>query len=117
RSLEPFRDTLNIVSDMTLPFDYGADASAGANRARSSSVWLTCVEPGSGPSPTSMDQLAAAHIGQDTPMPSLELALEERSSIAYLTPSTPLPMENNPQVVFERLFGDGSTPEERALDR
>ena len=47
-------------------------------------------------------------------MPSLELALESGESIAYRTPTTPLPMETNPRVVFERLFGDGSTPEERA---
>ena len=114
KSLEPFRDYVNVVSDMTLPNAYGEDASAGANHARSSQVWLTCNEPGTGPSPTSLDQVAAAHIGQDTPMPSLELSLEEGSSISYLTPTTPLPMEVNPQVVFERLFGDGSTAEERA---
>jgi hypothetical protein len=113
-SLEPFRDRLNIVSDMTLPFAYGSDASAGANHARSSQVWLTCAEPETGPSPTSLDQLVAQHIGQDTPMPSLELSLDDGSSISYRTPTTPLPMEQNPQVVFERLFGDGSTAEERA---
>ncbi len=114
KSLEPFRDQLNVISDLTLPHAYGADASAGANHARSSSVWLTCTPPGSGPSPTSLDQLVAAHIGQDTPMPSLELSLDDSSSISYRTPTTPLPMEQNPQVVFERLFGDGSTAEERA---
>jgi hypothetical protein len=114
KSLEPFRDQLNIISDMTLPFAYGTDASAGANHARSSSVWLTCSQPGTGPSPLSLDQVAAAWMGQDTPMPSLELSLESGSSISYLTPDSPLPMEINPQVVFERLFGDGSTAEERA---
>jgi hypothetical protein len=113
-SLEPFRERLNVVSDMTLPFAYGSDASAGANHARSSQVWLTCAEPESGPSPTSLDQLVAQHIGQDTPLPSLELSLDDGSSISYRTPTTPLPMEQNPQVVFERLFGDGSTAEERA---
>ena len=114
KSLEPFRDRVNIVSDMRLPFAYGDDASAGANHARSSSVWLTCVAPGTGPSPTSFDQYVAARIGQDTPMPSLELSLDDASSISYRTPTTPLPMEQNPQVVFERLFGDGSTASERA---
>ena len=113
-SLEPFRERLNVVSDMTLPFAYGSDASAGANHARSSQVWLTCAEPETGPSPTSLDQLVAQHIGQDTPLPSLELSLDDGSSISYRTPTTPLPMEQNPQVVFERLFGDGSTAEERA---
>ncbi|MGV3592830.1 MAG: DUF1552 domain-containing protein [Gammaproteobacteria bacterium] len=113
-SLEPFRERLIVVSDMTLPFAYGSDASAGANHARSSQVWLTCAEPDSGPSPTSLDQLVAQHIGQDTPLPSLELSLDDGSSISYRPPTTPLPMEQNPQVVFERLFGDGSTAEERA---
>ena len=56
----------------------------------------------------------AQHIGQDTPIPSLELSLDDGSSIAYRTPETPLPMEQNPQIVFERLFGDGSTAAERA---
>ena len=113
KSLEPFRDRLNVISDMTLPFAYGEDASAGANHSRSSSVWLTNVAPGTGPSPTSFDQFVANHIGQETPMPSLELSLDDSSSIAYRTPSSPLPMEQNPQIVFERLFGDGSTAEER----
>jgi hypothetical protein len=114
KSLEPFRDRLNIISDMRLPAAYGEDASAGANHTRSSATWLTNVPQGTGPSPTSFDQYVAQHIGQDTPIPSLELSLEEGSSIAYRTPNTPLPMEQNPQIVFERLFGDGSTAEERS---
>ena len=113
-SLEPFRDRLNVISDMRLPAAYGADASAGANHTRSSQTWLTSMPPGTGPSPTSFDQLVAQYIGQDTPIPTLELSLDDSSSIAYRTPNTPLPMEQNPQIVFERLFGDGSTAEERA---
>jgi hypothetical protein len=66
-------------------------------------------------------------------MPSLQLAIEDPSgssstcgegyscaytnSISWQTPTRPLPMEINPQIVFERLFGDGSTPEERAARR
>jgi hypothetical protein len=114
KSLEPLRDRVNIISDMRLPAAYGDDASAGANHTRSSQTWLTAVEPGTGPSPTSFDQYVAQHIGQDTPIPSLELSLDDASSISYRTPETPLPMEQNPQVVFERLFGDGSTAEERS---
>ena len=114
KSLEPFRDRLNIISDMRLPAAYGDDASAGANHTRSSATWLTNVPVGSGPSPTSFDQFVAQYIGQDTPIPSLELSLDDGSSISYQTPETPLPMEQNPQIVFERLFGDGSTAEERA---
>jgi hypothetical protein len=114
KSLEPFRERLNVISDLRLSAAYGQDASAGANHTRSSQTWLTGVEPGTGPSPTSFDQYVAQHIGQDTPIPSLELSLDDSSSISYRTPETPLPMEQNPQVVFERLFGDGSTAEERS---
>lgn len=117
RSLEPFRDRVNIISGLTLPVAYEGDPSAGGHHNRSSQCWITCVAPGSGPSPTSMDQLAADVIGQDTQLPSLELALEERASISYRTPTTPMPMQANPRVVFERLFGDGSSPEQRAARR
>jgi hypothetical protein len=74
-------------------------------------------------SATTMDQHAAKVLGQETPLTSLELALEPSSggscdqgySCVYLntfswrTPTTPLPMEQNPRVVFERLFGDGGS--------
>jgi hypothetical protein len=114
QSLEPFRDRLNVVSGLYLPAAYVGESSAAANHGRSSQCWLTCQPEHTGPSPTSVDQLAAQHIGQETQLPSLELALEAGASISYLTPQTPLPMETNPRVVFERLLGDGSTPEERA---
>jgi hypothetical protein len=133
RSLEPFRERLNVVSDLTLPLAYGEDASAGANHTRSSAVWITCARPEAGATPhlgTSADQVAALAFGQDTPLPSLELSLEEgglsggsglsgayRNTIAWRTPTAPLPMEVNPQVVFERLFGDGATAEQRAQRR
>jgi hypothetical protein len=115
KSLEPHRARLNVVSGLRLASAYVGESSAAANHGRSSQCWLTCVPEDSGPSPTSVDQLAVRHIGQETPMPSLELALEGGASISYLTPQTPLPMETNPRVVFERLFGDGSTAEERAM--
>ena len=114
QSLEPWRTRLNVVSGLKLPAAYIGEATAGANHTRASRCWLTCAPLETGASPTSADQVAAAHIGQQTPLPSLELALESGESIAYRTPTTPLPMETNPRVVFERLFGDGSTPEERA---
>ena len=114
QSLEPFRERLNVVSGLRLPAAYVGASSAAANHSRSSQCWLSCMPDGEGPSPTTVDQLAAQHIGQETPLPSLELALEAGASISYLTPQTPLPMETNPRVVFERLLGDGSTAEERA---
>jgi hypothetical protein len=133
KSLEPFRDRLNVISDLTLPLAYGQDASAGANHTRSSAVWITCANPETGSSPrlgTSVDQVAAQEFGQETPLPSLEVSIEQgglsggsglsgayRNTIAWRTPTAPLPMENDPQGVFERLFGDGSTPEERSSRR
>jgi hypothetical protein len=114
KPLEPYRDRLNVVSGLKLPAAYIGESSAAANHGRSSQCWLTCTPQDTGPTPTSADQLAAREIGQGTPLPSLELALEAGASIAYLTPQTPLPMETNPRVVFERLLGDGSTPAERA---
>lgn len=114
KALEPFRDRVSIVSGMTLPAAYEGDPSAGGHHRRSSQCWLTGFTPGMGPSPTSVDQLAADYIGQETQLPSLELALEDRASISYRTPSNPMPMQVNPRVVFERLFGDGSTPQQLA---
>jgi hypothetical protein len=76
-----------------------------------------------------IDQIAAAKIGQDTLLPSLELAVEDYSglvgscdvgfsctymnTISWRTPTSPMPMEINPRVVFDRMFGDGATADER----
>ena len=131
--LEPFRDRINVISGMGLPLAYGQDGSAGANHTRSSAVFLTGAHPGTDTQArlgVSVDQVAAHAIGQDTPLPSVELTIEEsslscgaglscayRNTLAWQTETSPLPMENNPQVLFERLFGDGSTDAERAARR
>jgi hypothetical protein len=117
KSLEVFREHINVVSGLALPIAYEGDPSAGGHHRRAFQCWLTCVAPGTGPSPTSIDQIAADTIGQQTQLPSLELALEERASISWRTPNNPMPMQVNPRVVFERLFGDGSTPEQLAARR
>jgi hypothetical protein len=133
KPLEPFRERVNIISGLTLPLAYGQDASAGANHTRSSAVYLTGAKPGAGAEAelgVSIDQVAAKHLGQDAPLPSLELCIEDgglscgtglscayRNTISWQSPTSPLPMENNPQVVFERLFGDGSTAEQRSARR
>ncbi|MBV8842109.1 MAG: DUF1552 domain-containing protein, partial [Bryobacterales bacterium] len=83
-------------------------------------------EKGSVHAGVTIDQILAQHMGQDTPLPSIELAIEEvglncgsgygcayYNTISWRTPSMPLPMENSPQVVFERLFGDGSNSAQR----
>src|SRR5690348_2312911 len=82
---------------------------------------------------TTIDQLIAQKIGQENLMPSMQLAVEDpgaassncgegysctyTNTISWATPTSPLPMELNPQVVFERMFGDGSTADQRASRR
>lgn len=125
--LAPFREKINIVSNTWAPSAYGADASAGANHERSSAVFLTAAKPNEESGihlGESVDQVAAQAIGQDTPLPSIELTVEPggrtspyRNTISWQSPTSPLPMEHNPQVIFEKLFGDGSTDEERRTRR
>jgi hypothetical protein len=82
---------------------------------------------------TSIDQLIAQKIGGDTLVPSLQMTVEDpganssncgegyscvyTDTISWASPTSPLPEELNPQVVFERMFGDGTNPEQRALRR
>jgi hypothetical protein len=136
KPLEPFRDHVNVISGLAHPYVAGAggsDVSAGANHTRAAAVFLTGAVPERGPQAhlgVSADQVAARHIGQDTPLPSLELSIEEsvlaceaafscayRNSISWKSPSDPLPMQSNPRLVFEKLFGDGSTSAERRARR
>jgi hypothetical protein len=105
-----------------------------SNHAVSSGCWLTGVPPKRTDGPdfrvgVSVDQVIAKRIGQETTFPSLEIATEDFSglvgacdpgySCAYMntlnwqTETTPLPMEINPRIVFERLFGSGSTADDR----
>ena len=80
KPLEPFRERLNIISNLTLPLAYGQDASAGANHTRSSAVYLTGASPGVGAEAKlgiSLDQVIARHIGQGSPLPSLEMSIED----------------------------------------
>ena len=136
KPLEPLRDHINVISGLAHPFVAGAggaDVSAGANHTRAAAVFLTGAVPEKGARAhlgVSADQVAAMHIGQDTPLPSLELSIEEsvlaceaafscayRNSIAWKSPTDPLPMQNNPRLVFEKLFGDGTSGAERRARR
>ncbi len=129
--LAPHRAMLNVVSDLSHPQAYGP-GGATAHHNRSSAVFLSGAKAQPGPKAhlgVTADQVIAAAIGQDTPLPSLELMIDEaslscgdlscayRNTISWQTPTSPLPMENNPQVVFEHLFGDGSTAAERNARR
>jgi hypothetical protein len=127
KPLEPFRNSLVVVSNLVR-------AETNNNHAVSSGCWLTGVRPRRTDGPdfrigTSLDQIVARQIGQDTTFPSIEVATEDFSglqgacdpgySCAYMntlcwqSPTSPLPMELNPRGVFERLFGGGATAEER----
>jgi hypothetical protein len=130
--LQPFRNRLNVISDLALPLAYTEDASAAANHSSSSAVFLSGSRMHKNVNllGVTVDQVAARHLGQDTPLPSLELGIEEsshacgegwscayRDTISWLDERTPLPVERNPQVVFERLFGTGATAEARMSNR
>ena len=126
KPVEKFRDSLVIVSNLDRP--------PGGTHAVSTATWLT----GSAPKRTeaedfyagvSLDQVVAGLVGKDTVYPSLEIATEDQagyigacdvgyscaymSTIAWKGPTTPLPMEINPRVIFERMFGRPGTPQDR----
>jgi hypothetical protein len=130
KPLEPFRNRLNVVSGLG---HRAADSTAV--HSLSPTTWLSGVRP----KPTqgvdafagvTADQIAAQHIGQETVLPSLEIATEDHAgligacdrdygciymnTLSWRTPTTPLPMEINPRKVFERMFGQGGTAAVRA---
>ena len=126
--LKAYKDRLTIVSGLSHALAYGSGATANHNRSTAAFLSGAFAKVGAQPQlGVTIDQVAAQKIGQDTPIPSLELMIEEssvncgdglscayRDTMAWQGPSSPLPMQNNPQVVFERLFGDGATAELRA---
>jgi hypothetical protein len=129
KALEPFRDYVNVVSGLG---HKAADTTAV--HSLSPTTWLSGVRPKATQGPDAYagitaDQIAANKIGQDTMLPSMELATEDHSgligecdrdygciymnTLSWRTPTTPLPMEINPRKVFERMFGQGSNSAER----
>jgi hypothetical protein len=131
--LAPLRDRITVLSGLA---HRQADNLGDGNgdHARGTAVWLTGVhawDRGRGGVEgvrlaTTVDQIAAEAIGKDTRLPSLELSLESptqigcdsedcffSNTISWKSPTTPLPMEPHPRMVFERLFGQASTAAER----
>src|SRR5882757_10484124 len=129
KPLEPLRDYVNVISGLG---HKAADTTAV--HSLSPTTWLSGVRP----KPTqgvdayagvTADQIAARTIGQDTILPSLELATEDHSgligacdrdygciymnTLSWRTPTTPMPMEINPRKVFERMFGQGGSAADR----
>src|SRR5579862_5866390 len=115
KPLEPFRQHMTIVSGLR-----NKPAETPEPHAYIEQGWLTCVKPydfgKSGPeSGVSADQIAVRHIGQETRLPSLELTTSQGSArLAWRTPTQSLPQEGNPRAVFQKLFGQGDTDQERA---
>ena len=137
KPLEPFRDHLNILTGLHATSSEPPPGETGADH------WVAaaflCADK---PRKTAgadvyaghtIDQIIAEKIGRESLLPSLEISVEDPGSgasncgegyscvytntISWASPSTPLPMELNPQVVFERMFGSGSSPEQRAARR
>ena len=129
KPLEPFLDQTVIMSGMWSksaeppPGVTGADHwVAAAYMCANKPKKTTGADIQDG---TTIDQLIAQKIGQETLLPSLQLAIEDpganssncgegyscayTNSISWASPTQPLPMELNPQIVFEKLFGDGGT--------
>jgi hypothetical protein len=115
KPLEPFRKHLTIVSGLR-----NKPAETPEPHAYIEQGWLTAVKPWDfgkeGPDyGVSADQIAVRYVGQDTRLPSLELTTSQGSArIAWRTPTQPLPQEGNPRAIFQKLFGQGDTAEERA---
>lgn len=129
QSLEPVKDHVTVVSNLELKNAYpGTHATSNASflsaakakRTESTDFYLG----------TTVDQLAARKLGRETPLPSLELAMDllsvvgqcdngyacvYQNNLSWSSPSTPLPAEAHPRVVFETLFGDGGSQEQRRV--
>jgi hypothetical protein len=131
KPIEPFKDQLVVVKNLTRshPGSQVGDHAVSVG-GYLTGVWPKRTEAEDVLANTTIDQVVAKQIGQDTPLPSLEVATEDFTgyvgacspgfSCAYLntiswnSPTTPLPMEINPRTVFERLFGQAGTAASRA---
>ncbi|HEY6868879.1 MAG TPA: DUF1552 domain-containing protein, partial [Novosphingobium sp.] len=129
--LAPHRDDLLVVSGLGHP-QAAAMGDRPAGHGRSCPAFLTGAHARQTEGPdircgVSMDQVFAAHLGDATPIPSLELGIDQASllgscdinyscaytnGISWLTPTVPLPVAANPRDVFERMFGDGEVADE-----
>ncbi len=134
--LTPWKDWLTIVSntDARMAEAY-RPGEIGGDHFRSSAVYLTQTHPRQTEGSDvfvgkSLDQMYAERFGKDTPIPSLQLCIENvdqaggcaygyscvyTDTISWRSPTEPLPMIRDPRVAFEQLFGAGATPEERRI--
>jgi hypothetical protein len=136
--LEPYRQHLTIVSHTDVRnAEAFSPPEIGGDHFRSAAVFLTQAHPRQTQGSdllagTSLDQIFAAQFGQQTPIPSMQLCIENvdqaggcfygyscayTDSISWSSPTEPLPMVRDPRAVFDQLFGVGATPEARARRR
>jgi hypothetical protein len=112
KPLESLRDYVTVVSGLR---NKGGESASPHGIIEE--TWLSCVSPRSRNAKTGVgvtaDQIAARHLGKDTPLPSLELCGEPGGMISFRTPQQPLPMESNPRKAFYGMFGQGDTTQER----
>jgi hypothetical protein len=112
KPLEPLRDYLTVVSGLR-----NKGGEGGTPHGYTEETWLSCVLPRNRNAATgrgiTVDQIAARHLGKNTPLPSMELCGEPGGNISYRTATQPLPMESNPRKVFYTMFGQGDTQRER----
>jgi hypothetical protein len=122
-SLEPYKKYVSSFGNLENA------ATAGSVHSFTPATWLSATRPDTG-SPRAhmaitLDQVIAKAIGQETPLPSLEVSSEtivqaaaggggSYSTLSFRDAESPLPMESNPRKVFLQLFGEGDTPQERA---
>src|ERR1700729_3931504 len=135
KPLEPFRNRVTLITGLDMPEAMATAEEPGGDHARGA-VLLSGARPRrNAVSPTlgvTIDQLIAQKYGQDTIVSSIQVGVEEdgnygncnwgyscayTNSISWASPVEPLPTEVNPRVAFERLFGDGTSPEERKTGR
>jgi hypothetical protein len=130
KPLESFKDSLVVVTNLTRSHP-GSQVGDHAVSAAGflTGVWPKRTEAEDVLANTTIDQVVAKQIGQETPLPSLELATEDftgyvggcspgfscayMNTISWRTPTTPLPMETNPRAAFERIFGEAGSAQER----
>jgi hypothetical protein len=129
--LMPFLDQVTVLTNLELKNAYTAGNHASANCAFLSCAQAKRTEGSDYFLSTTVDQIAAKHIGRDTPLPSMELgtdliaqvgncdngfACAYQNNLSWSSPTTPLPTEADPRVVFERLFGDGGSGDRRRAE-
>ena len=129
-SLTPYLDQLTVISNLELKNAYSPGNHATANCSFLSAAKAKLTEGTDYELATTVDQIAAQHIGKDSPLPSMELAMDLLTTIGNCdngyscvyqnnlswSSTTPLPAEAHPRLIFERLFGDGGSAAERRAE-